>query len=134
MDSPMAFIEGAVIVFMLEPLIVVGEALAYTRFAGLRFLRALGTSVLANALSYLAGVLFWLFVSVFVFSGSWASREARWLLVLALALVVEVPIVTGINRHAADYKRLRKCAIFANCVSWYVVWLIVDQFQARLMG
>jgi len=127
--GPWRFLEGVSIVFVLEPLVVLAEALAYTKFAGLRFLRALGTSFVANAASYLAGVLFWFAVSPSPLSGSLAGREARWVLVIALALVVEVPIVVGINRRTVDYKQLRTCAIYANCASCIFVWVLVDIHQ-----
>jgi len=122
------FAEGLGFVLILEPLVVVGEALAYIRFAGLRALRAFGTSLLANVASYCIGVLAWILLSV-ALSGTFASREARWALGLPLTLLVEVPIVIGANLRAADHRRLRTCAIWANCASYLLVWLIVDTVQ-----
>ena len=113
--------------FLLEPSIIIAEAVAYYFALRISGWRALATSLVANLASLAVGwgVALSLATPDVVRNPNPPNLALRTVLGLLVTLGVELPIVVGMNRRYSDRARLLKVAAIANVCTYAIVRAII---------
>lgn len=112
-----------------EGLVVVLEMFLLRWLLEISLLRALGTSLLANLASVLAGPTLFDFSDSILSNFGWFSFEAdnplATLLYFLIPLIFAIPlegIVIGVLNWQAGGKRILKASVIVNCISYPLFW------------
>ncbi len=120
-----------------EVCIIPIEAVAYWHFLRISGYLAFGTSLAANVASFAAG-----WAVAFALSASsglgWEDRPgsvfARAAVGFAVLLVVELPIVLGLNRSHRDRRRVLNVAVGVNLCTYIAARIFILALFPRLVG